>query len=130
MKRLRISVNGKQYEVEVEVLQDDEPQEGSVPRVAAPSPAPAPAMPNPFRPKPRVTIGDHKTLTSPINGVVLDVLVKEGEEVKETAVLFVLEAMKMKTNISSPQSGVVERIAVRSGDAVETGQVLLTFKEG
>ncbi len=127
MKRLRISVNGKQYEVEVEVLQDDEPQEGSAPRVAAPSP---PAMANPFRTKPRVTIGDHKTLTSPINGVVLDVLVKEGEEVKETAVLFVLEAMKMKTNISSPQSGVVERIAVRSGDAVETGQVLLTFKEG
>ena len=122
MKRLLITVNGKKYEVDVEVLQDDDG-----PELPAAAPPGAGAATSPARSKPRVVIGDRKTLTSPINGVVLEVRVREGEDVKETAVLFVLEAMKMKTNISSPQAGTVQTVHVRAGENVETGQVLLTF---
>jgi biotin carboxyl carrier protein len=42
-------------------------------------------------------------------------------------VLFIVEAMKMKTNISSPHSGRVATIEVRLEDSIETGQILLTF---
>lgn len=134
MKKLRITINGKQYEVDVEVLQDDDliesaPSYQSPPRITDWSlGAPAVAAPPP-RPasKPRVSVGTTKTLTSPINGVVLDIPVSVGQEVKENEVLFVVEAMKMKTNISSPQSGKVATIEVKVHDSVEAGQILLTF---
>ncbi len=129
MKKLLITVNGKRYEVDVEVLEDDElnevqpafrPPERTVNSYVTPAAASLP-------PKPKVTVGDSKTLTSPINGVMLEVKVAAGQEVKENDLLFVLEAMKMKTNITSPQPGTVREVRVAAGATVEAGQVLLTF---
>ena len=104
MKKLMITVNGKRYEVDVEVVQDDEAID-----TAPPFRPPARTMDSyvtpvstPLPTKPKASSGDKKTLTSPINGVVLEIPVKEGQTVKENDVLVVLEAMKMKTNISSP----------------------------
>ena len=136
MKKLLITVNGKRYNVEVDVLEDDElietqPSFRPMPRPVEPGPAPAPAAPitpNPSIPKPKVIIGTNKTLTSPINGKVLEIPVSVGQDVNEKDVLFVVEAMKMKTNISSPQSGRIATINVRLDDGVETGQVLMTFE--
>jgi biotin carboxyl carrier protein len=127
MKKLMITVNGKRYEVDVEVVADDEMIETQ------------PAFRPPVRtmdsyvtpvttPLPTKSKGDKKTLTSPINGVVLEIPVKEGQTVKENDVLFVLEAMKMKTNISSPQAGKVKAIKAKVGDRIEAGQVLLNFE--
>ncbi len=133
MKRMRVTVNGRTYEVDVEMLQDDDAadlQQTIRPATRTSdwtlsSPQP-PAAPLP--PKPRVSIGSQKTLTSPINGVVLEIPVKEGQEVQVNEILFVVEAMKMKTNISSPQAGKVKTIDVKVADKVEAGQVLLTFE--
>ncbi|MFP4527217.1 MAG: biotin/lipoyl-containing protein [Candidatus Kapaibacterium sp.] len=139
MKKLKITVNGKSYEVEVEVLEDDEELNGGrfvpphvdrtgnrdmgiSPRPGFKSPAKAPKSKAP------VATGDEKNLTSPINGVVLEIPVKEGQEVKENDILFVLEAMKMKTNISSPVNGRIESIKVKVNDHIESGQELLTFE--
>jgi biotin carboxyl carrier protein len=133
MKKLMITVNGKRYEVDVEVVQDDDvaevhppfqPPARAVNSYVTPVTASIPA------PAPRAKSGsqDKKTLTSPINGVLLDVPVIEGQAVKLNDVLFVLEAMKMKTNISSPQTGKVKSIKVKVGDKIEAGQVLLTFE--
>ena len=130
MKRMLITVNGKRYEVEVEVLQDDDAGEA----VAALRPPPRavdsyvtpPAMPAP--PRPREGAADPRTLTSPINGVVLEVPVQPGQAVKENDVLFVLEAMKMKTNIASPRAGTVQAVRVKVGDRIEAEQPLLTFE--
>jgi biotin carboxyl carrier protein len=140
MKKLRITVNGKAYEVDVEVLEDDElietqPVFRPIPRpmepvapVQAPPPAPAPQGLEPSLPKPKVSVGSSKTLTSPINGKVLEIPVKIGQDVNEKDVLFVVEAMKMKTNISSPQAGRIASIIARIDDSIETGQELLTFE--
>ena len=130
MKKLMITVNGKRYEVDVEVIQDDElietqppfrPPSRTMDSYVTPVSAPLPT-------KSKGGAADKKSLTSPINGVVLEVPVKEGQAVKENDVLVVLEAMKMKTNISSPQSGKIKTIKVKAGDKIETGQILLTFE--
>jgi glutaconyl-CoA/methylmalonyl-CoA decarboxylase subunit gamma len=135
MKKLRITVNGKTYDVDVEVLEDDELIE-TQPAFKSPlrdlgtpvSPVAAP-MPQAAHPaKPRVTVGTGKTLTSPINGTVLEVAAVVGQDVQVNDILFIVEAMKMKTNIASPQSGRVASIQARVRDTVTTGQVLLTFE--
>ena len=133
MKKLLITVNGKRYEVDVEVVQDDDVIETAPPfrppgrtmdSYVTPVTAPLPAAA-----APKTKGGaDKKVLTSPINGVVLEIPVKEGQAVKENDVLFVLEAMKMKTNIASPQNGKIKAIKVKVSDKIETGQTLLTFE--
>ncbi len=138
MKKLLISVNGKRYEVDVEVLEDDDasympqppmfrpPQSraADLPQPSAPAtgaPAPRPASHRPMS-------ANSKNLTSPINGTVLDVKVVAGDSVNENQVLFVVEAMKMKTNVSSPISGVVASVEIKVRDVIEQGQLLLTYE--
>ncbi len=140
MKKLRVTVNGTSYDVEVEVLEDDDvggssygfPPVTSGPRSTTPSTpsaggsaAPVAAQPKQSTPSPS---GSSKEVTSPIAGVVAEVQVSVGAEVKENDLLVILEAMKMHTNISSPVSGKVKDIRVKSGDAVQQGQILLTFE--
>jgi pyruvate carboxylase subunit B len=61
-------------------------------------------------------------------GSVSKVFVKEGDEVKEGQILFLLEAMKMETEISAPKSGVIAKIFVSQGQAVEGGGALCAIK--
>lgn len=129
MKKLLITVNGKRYEVDVEVVQDDDlPEQPLRPPVRTMDSYVTPVTtPLPTKPKGGGG-GDKKTLTSPINGVILEIPVKEGQTVKENDVLLVLEAMKMKTNISSPQAGKIKSIKVKIGETIEAGKPLLTFE--
>lgn len=139
MKKLLINVDGKQYEVEVEVVSDDEDAilppyyRQSVPKVEMPhSVAPgADSVPVPSasasKNKTKKPV-DSKSLTSPINGIVLEIPVSVGQSVKENEVVVVLEAMKMKTNISAPFAGTIKSIEVKANDNIEAGQVLVTFK--
>jgi biotin carboxyl carrier protein len=134
MKKMMITVNGKRYEVDVEVVQDDEVIENQ-PAFRPPvrtmdsyvTPVNAP-VPLPSTVKVKSGGADKKVLTSPINGVILEIPVKDGDAVKQNDVLFVLEAMKMKTNISSPQTGKIKSVKVKVGDKIESGHVLLTFE--
>lgn len=130
MKKMMITVNGKRYEVDVEIVQDDEATDYMAMGRPAPRTMDSYVSPvtAPLPPKMKPTVAEKKTLTSPVNGVVLEIPVKEGQSVKENDILFVLEAMKMKTNISSPQTGKVKSIKVKVSDKVEAGQVMLTFE--
>ena len=56
------------------------------------------------------------------------VLVNKGEKVKKTQQLFVIEAMKMETNVTAPMTGKLKTVAVALGDAVKVGQVLIEFE--
>ncbi len=135
MKKLKIKVNGKEYEVEVDVLVDTDgglqPQMPS-PFLSTPVQPSSVAAPTAAPPKPKASTpsagGGTNQLTSPMNGVVLEIPVSSGSNVKSGQVVVVLEAMKMKTNISSARDGVVDEIKVRVNDSVESGQVLLTYK--
>ena len=68
-----------------------------------------------------------ETVTAPIPGVIQEVNVKAGQTVKKGDVLFVLEAMKMKNNITALHDGKVASVNVNKGDSVTHGQVLMTY---
>ena len=60
-------------------------------------------------------------------GNILDVKVKEGDQVKENDLLLILEAMKMENEIFAPQDGTVASINVHKGDTVNSGDTLVSM---
>lgn len=67
-------------------------------------------------------------IKAPMPGLILDVMVKEGEEVKEGDYLLVLEAMKMENTLSAPRDGVVKAISVEKGQGVDKNQLLIEME--
>lgn len=66
-------------------------------------------------------------LKAPMPGLVLNILVKEGDEVKKGDSLVVLEAMKMENIIKSPADVVIKKVEVSQGDKIEKNTVLIQF---
>ncbi len=118
-----VSVNGQAYHVEVEGM-TTKPRTPKVIQKAVPTSAAVPATPRTAAP---VAAGEGAPLKSPLPGVVLDVLVREGDSVKVGQKLMILEAMKMENNIESDRDGTVKSIVARKGDSVLEGDVLITI---
>ncbi len=76
------------------------------------------------RPKP--TEEGHVTTSMP--GSIVDVLVKEGDEIKAGQPVLITEAMKMETEVQAPISGKVTAVYVQKGDAVNPDEVLVEIK--
>lgn len=68
------------------------------------------------------------TITAPIPGLIIDITVTVGQEVKENDPLLVLSAMKMENIITAPNDGVIAAIDISLNEAVEKGKVLITFE--
>ncbi|MBT8038106.1 MAG: acetyl-CoA carboxylase biotin carboxyl carrier protein subunit [Verrucomicrobiae bacterium] len=124
MKKLRITVEDKTYDVQVEML-----DEGTSPQTvrtetpvvsaaAAAAPVAAPAA------APVAAEGD---ITSPLAGVVQAVEVEAGASVKAGDLIVTLEAMKMFTEINAPADGTIGAVHVKPGDAVDEGAPLYSF---
>ena len=88
--------------------------------VAAPAPAPAPAA----APAPAST-GTGKPVLSPLPGVILELKVNVGDQVKAGQTVAVLEAMKMENNINAECDGTVTAIKVNKGDNIPEGSEIL-----
>ncbi len=67
-------------------------------------------------------------LKAPMPGLVVAVLVEEGQEVQKGQVLLILESMKMQNELKSPRDGVMGRLRVRAGESVEQRQTLLNVQ--
>ena len=65
---------------------------------------------------------------APMPGLIIDVAIEEGQQVKEGDSLLVLEAMKMESTFTSPKEGIVQHISVKKGDTVEKGQILVKIE--
>lgn len=67
-------------------------------------------------------------IKAPMPGLILDVQVKEGDEVKEGDYLLVLEAMKMENTLTAPRDGIVKSITVQKGETVDKNQLLIEME--
>lgn len=74
-----------------------------------------------------LTAAKVQQIKAPMPGLVLNVLVAEGDEVKKGDSLLVLEAMKMENMIKSPTDGLIKKVFISQGDKVEKNQVLIAF---
>ncbi len=113
----RVSVNGTQYDVVVGPGDADISQLTPV-AVAAP-PAPAAATP--------AASSGGTEIRAPLAGSIIDILVSVGQQVNDGDPLFIVEAMKMETEIRASTSGTVQSIAVNKGDAIAADQHLMTI---
>ena len=129
------TLNGKQYEVELERIDAYEPMPryGEAPAAApaapaAPAPAPAPAAPAPAPAAPAAApAAGATTVEAPMPGKILNIKVSEGQAVKFGEVVVIMEAMKMETEIVAPADGTVSKILVKAGDSVDTGAALVAL---
>ena len=128
-KVIRITFEGKTYDVEVEVLGNAAPAAvapvAAAPVAAAPIAAPAAAAPAPA--PAAAPAGEGTPIPSPMMGIVFKLKVKGGDKVTKNQEVAVLEAMKMENSIVCPCDGTVTSIAVKEQDSVTEGQVLMTI---
>ncbi len=133
MKKLRITVEGRAYEVQVEVLEDDGTSTSLVstppaPAVAASAPAvpKAPAAPAVAQPKAKAApAAGESDVPCQVSGMVVSVDVAVGSEVTEGQQLVTIEAMKMNTYVMAPRAGRVTEVLVSKGKSVLAGDVLV-----
>ena len=139
MKKLRITVEKKVYEVLVEVLEDDE-HVASGPGFGSPLPPPPvhsalpkkTAAPSTAAPAPAIPAGPHDpdVIMSPIAGTVQKVFVQAGTHVEGKTPVVLLDAMKMDTYIYASRSGEIADVLVAAGDAVQVGDPLIRYTPG
>ncbi|MEO8932700.1 MAG: acetyl-CoA carboxylase biotin carboxyl carrier protein subunit [Xanthomarina sp.] len=67
-------------------------------------------------------------IKAPMPGLILEINVKVGQEVKQDDALLILEAMKMENVLISPRDGVIKSISVKKGDTVEKSQLLIELE--
>lgn len=106
-QRIELEVDGEHEEVIV--------SDGSTTTTAAPGKRPLPQGP-----------GD---ITATMPGLIVEVLVKEGDQVEKGCPLFVIEAMKMQSEIASPVTGKVGNIYIHKDEHVEAGETLIAITE-
>jgi len=108
MRTYRVKVNGKVYEVELEevVKKDDSIKLSSKKEVKAKE-------------------DSGVKIQSFMQGTIVDVKVKVGQEVIEGQTLAILEAMKMENEIVSPVNGIVNKVYIQKQDVVENQEVLM-----
>jgi methylmalonyl-CoA carboxyltransferase small subunit len=130
--KLQIGINGKSYEVEVEVVEDDAaprpPVFGSYPQVPATVQSTAVPASSPQPQASEEKADEDKLCRSPVAGVVIKVNVEAGQAIQADDLLMVLEAMKMETNVTAPNAGKVKNVRVAQGDAVKVNQVVVEFE--
>jgi methylmalonyl-CoA carboxyltransferase small subunit len=126
--KLKVTIDGKVYEVDVEAESEQSRPPASATATssrhsASVSSTPASAVST------DATIADEcKVCRSPVAGVVVKVAAQVGQSIQTNDILIVLEAMKMETAISAPISGKVAKVNVAVGDPVQGGQVVVEFE--
>ena len=143
MKEYKYKINGNAYNVIIKDVEDNIAHvevNGTPYKVEMDKPAPVAAKPitrPAAAPKKQggapVVVSAPKSVKkegvkSPLPGVILDIKVKEGDEVKKGQTIIILEAMKMENNINAHKDGKVTGINVKTGDSVLEGADLIIIE--
>jgi biotin carboxyl carrier protein len=125
-KQFRITLNGKIYNVEAEIVGGEKDAPSKAPsRAARPARSAAAAASAPAaRAAAPAAEGE---IPSPLAGKVVSIDVTAGQAVKAGETVITLEAMKMNTVVAAPVDGTIKEILVAAGDSVEEGQGLLSL---
>ncbi|MGJ6980244.1 biotin/lipoyl-containing protein [Aestuariimicrobium soli] len=118
--KLKVTVNGTEYLVDVEVEEEERTALGPIVIGGG-------AMSAPVRTTASVPAAAANAVVAPLAGSVARVMVEQGQQIEAGAVLLVLEAMKMETEITAPAAGTVDAVLVKAGDAVQGGQALVAL---
>ena len=129
MSKYRITLDGKTYEMDVELIGSNgvvsQPVKTEAkPAVSAPKAAPAAAAPAASKP---AETGSG-SVVAPMPGTILKVLKADGDQVKAGDVVLVLEAMKMENEITAPADGTVASLSLAAGSTVAGGDLLFEIK--
>lgn len=129
--KYEISLNGRTYEVEVEIA---EPMTAGEFNAYMPAPVAAPAevpaiapVAAPAAAAPAGVTAAGESVTAPMPGNILKVTVAEGQAVKEGDLLVILEAMKMENEIFAPCAGTIKQVLVQRGATVDTGAPMVVI---
>ncbi len=119
MRKFNITVDGKNYIVEVEEIGSSTQSQISkaVSNTEEKASAPAPA---------KAVSGEGEPIKAPMPGVILSITA-DNKNVKNGEPILVMEAMKMENNISAPKDGFVT-VVVSKGANVNTGDILAYIK--
>ena len=125
--KLQITIEGKTYTAEVEVLEQDSIEDlpDSAFNSASAQTLPAGAY-TPSRAA-ETHSADEKAYHSPLTGLVIKVNVDPGQQVHAGDLLLVLEAMKMENEIKAASDGIVESVNVEKGSSVKVGDLLIAI---
>ncbi|MFH2035446.1 MAG: biotin/lipoyl-containing protein [Candidatus Zixiibacteriota bacterium] len=131
--KLKITVHGVAYEVDVEVLDAGEgfppprktrsmmPTEGNASEhgnnIAMKSVKPVAA-----------STGSKEGISSPIAGTIIEIKCSNGQSVTKGQILVIMEAMKMKTSIAAPTDGQIKKVLIAAGDTVRENQMLIELE--
>lgn len=136
MKKFKFKINGNTYEVDVLNVEGQIAElevngtkynvelDKEVPVVKTPTIVKRP-LAQPKENKPLTSEAKLSLIKAPLPGNILNVKVKEGDEVKKGDVLLIMEAMKMENNVMADVSGVVKTLKVKEGDTVLQNDLLV-----
>ena len=126
MSKYRITMEGKVYEMEVELVKEE-----TVPQPAGKSQYkefknaskdPTVRVIDPTAE--RETVKNTGVVTSPMPGTVIEIRKTTGDKVEKGEIVLILEAMKMENEITAPVGGEIAQMSVVSGQTVAGGEFL------
>lgn len=128
MRKFQVNVNGTSYDVTVEELgvEDSSSEVKSFAPQVVNNNKIVSAQPKSVEKKQELKKGD--TVSAPMPGNIVNIMVSEGQTVKSGQVLVVLEAMKMENEIVSPKDAKVAQVVISKGASVNTGDVLVVLE--
>lgn len=126
MSKYRITVEGKTYEMDVELIGANGAVVAPVAKAAAPVVTAPKAAPAPVAAKP-AEVGSG-SVVAPMPGTILKVLKASGDAVKAGEVVLILEAMKMENEITAPVDGTIASLNLTEGSTVAGGDLLFDVK--
>ena len=133
MKTYTYNINGNDYEVVVEGIENNIATvlvNGETYTVRMPQeekPAPRPVVVKPVTAPTQEAVKKH-SVKAPLPGIIIDVTIKVGDEIKRGDTVAILDAMKMENHITSERAGKIIEICVSPGDTVMEGKDLVILE--
>lgn len=120
--KARVKVNEVEYEVGVEMETASIATEKSIPRT------PSTVQPPSAQPAQSTVQAAPGTILAPMPGLILEVHCNVGDTVEVGQLLFTMEAMKMENKIKSNKAGTVKKISAKKGEQVKNAQLLMEIE--